>query len=149
MGEGVEQPAEGGVDDAGDDAAHCGAGEGEALTASSRCLVVIRSATCRKPSEVRTIGAARHPDDVPAPLRQGGVSCRCASGEPHESPALTLTEGGRTKTITLAAAEVREVEAAPARYQAARTELDAQAEADLARLQGRHRGGADTAGRCR
>jgi hypothetical protein len=115
----------------------------------SRCLVVIRSATCRKPSEVRTIGAARHPDDVPAPLRQGGVSCRCASGEPHESPALTLTEGGRTKTITLAAAEVREVEAAPARYQAARTELDAQAEADLARLQGRHRGGADTAGRCR
>jgi len=30
--------------------------------------------------------------------RCGKRSCRCASGEPHESPALTYTEDGRTKT---------------------------------------------------
>jgi uncharacterized protein DUF6788 len=81
--------------------------------------------------------------------RCGKAACRCASGEPHESPALTFTEGGRTKTITLAAAEVREVEAALARYEAARAELDAQAQAGLTRLRGRRRGGADTAGRRR
>ena len=39
--------------------------------------------------------------------RCGKAACRCATGEPHESPALTFTEGGRTKTITLTAAEVR------------------------------------------
>lgn len=74
--------------------------------------------------------------------RCGKATCRCASGEPHESPALTFTEGGRTKTITLTAAEVGEVEAALARYEAGRAELDAEAEAGLARLRSR-RGGAD------
>jgi outer membrane protein TolC len=37
----------------------------------------------------------------------------------------------------LSAAEVRQVEAALARYQAARAELEAQAQAGLARLRGR------------
>ncbi len=41
--------------------------------------------------------------------RCGKPACRCASGEPHESPALTYTERGRTKTLTLSAAEVAEV----------------------------------------
>jgi hypothetical protein len=81
--------------------------------------------------------------------RCGKATCRCASGEPHESPALTFTESGRTKTITLTAAEVREVEAALARYQAARAELEAQAQAGLARLRGRRRDGADPTGRRR
>lgn len=75
--------------------------------------------------------------------RCGKTACRCATGEPHESPALTFTEDGRTKTITLTAAEVREVEAALARYEAARAELEAQAEAGLARLRGRRRGDVD------
>ena len=81
--------------------------------------------------------------------RCGKAACRCATGEPHESPALTFTESGRTKTITLTAAEVAEVEAALARYEAARAELAAQTEAGLARLRGRRRGGADPTGRRR
>ena len=43
--------------------------------------------------------------------RCGKATCRCARGEPHESPALTFTEGGRTKTLTLTAKEVAEVAA--------------------------------------
>jgi hypothetical protein len=81
--------------------------------------------------------------------RCGKPACRCATGDPHESPALTFTEGGRTKTITLTAAEVRQVEAALARYQAARAELETQAQAGLARLRSRRRGGAAATGRRR
>lgn len=81
--------------------------------------------------------------------RCGKAACRCATGERHESPALTFTEGGRTKTITLSAAEVRQVEAALARYEAARAELEAQAQAGLARLRSQRRDGADTTGRRR
>jgi hypothetical protein len=33
--------------------------------------------------------------------RCGKPSCRCAGGDPHESPALTFTEGGRTRMVTL------------------------------------------------
>lgn len=57
----------------------------------------------------------------------------------HQSPALTFTEAGRTKTITLSAEEVAEVAAALARYEAARAELDAAAEAGLAELRSRRR----------
>jgi hypothetical protein len=78
--------------------------------------------------------------------RCGKPSCRCATGEPHESPALTFTEAGRSKTITLSAAEVEEVAAALTRYQQARARLDAQAEAGLARLRGRRRVGRDAKG---
>jgi hypothetical protein len=49
---------------------------------------------------------------------------------------------GRTKTITLSAAEVDEVAAALARYEAAKDDLDAQAEAGLARLRSRRQGSA-------
>ena len=69
--------------------------------------------------------------------RCGKVSCRCASGDAHESPALTYTEGGRTKTLTLRAAEVAEVTAALARYEAARAELEAAAQAGVAALRDR------------
>ncbi|MDA8289418.1 MAG: hypothetical protein M0014_13405, partial [Actinomycetota bacterium] len=55
--------------------------------------------------------------------RCGKPSCRCANGESHESPALTFTEAGRTKTLTLSANEVAEVAAAIERYQTARAEL--------------------------
>ena len=69
--------------------------------------------------------------------RCGKPSCRCVNGEPHESPALTFTEAGRTKTLTLSASEVAEVAAAIERYQRARAELDAQADSGLARLRSR------------
>lgn len=81
--------------------------------------------------------------------RCGKASCRCAAGEPHESPALTFTESGRTKTITLSGKEVAEVAAALARYEAARAELDTAAAAGLAKLRSRRKSGttAPTGGR--
>ncbi len=54
--------------------------------------------------------------------RCGKANCRCSGGEPHESPALTYTEGGRTKTLTLTDDEVAEVAAAVARYEAAKAQ---------------------------
>lgn len=69
--------------------------------------------------------------------RCGTPTCRCAAGEPHESPALTFTEAGRTKTLTLSAEELSEVAAALARYDAAKAELDQQATAGLDRLRSR------------
>lgn len=81
--------------------------------------------------------------------RCGKPTCRCATGEPHESPALTVTEGGRTKTITLSASDVAEVAAALARYDKARADLEAQAEAGLARIRIRRRSGGAGTGRRR
>jgi len=49
--------------------------------------------------------------------RCGKPSCRCADGDPHENPALSYTAGGRSKTLTLSAAEVAEVTAALQRYE--------------------------------
>jgi|SRR5680860_1046397 len=69
--------------------------------------------------------------------RCGKATCRCAAGEPHESPALTFTEDGRTKTLTLAPAEVTEVTAALARYERAKADLDAQAAEGIASLRNR------------
>ena len=65
----------------------------------------------------------------------GKPSCRCASGDPHESPALAYPSGGRTKTMTLAEQDVARVRAALERYQAAREELDRAADAEIAALQ--------------
>ena len=78
--------------------------------------------------------------------RCGKPACRCATGEPHESPALTYTEAGRTKTVTLSTADVEEVTAALARYETARAELEAEADAGLASLRSRRTGGS-TGGR--
>jgi hypothetical protein len=72
--------------------------------------------------------------------RCGKPSCRCATGEPHETPALTFTEGGRTKTLTLSRAEVAEVKAALARYQQARAELERAAQEGIVALRGRRAG---------
>ncbi len=66
--------------------------------------------------------------------RCGKPSCHCASEPGHESPALAYPEAGRTKTMTLPAAEVDEVRAAVERYNAARAELDASADAGVAAL---------------
>jgi Family of unknown function (DUF6788) len=72
--------------------------------------------------------------------RCGKPSCRCAVGEPHESPALTYTEGGRTKTVTLRRAEVAEVKAALARYRRARAEFERAAQEGIVALVGRRAG---------
>jgi hypothetical protein len=75
--------------------------------------------------------------------RCGKPSCRCAAGEPHESPALTYTEGGRTRTLTLSRAEVAEVKAALARYEQARAKLERAAQVGIVALR-RRRVGAQT-----
>jgi hypothetical protein len=67
----------------------------------------------------------------------GKASCRCATGAPHESPALAYPSGGRTKTMTLTEADVAEVRAALERYRVAREELDRAADAGVAALAGR------------
>jgi hypothetical protein len=69
--------------------------------------------------------------------RCGKAGCRCATGEPHESPALRCTEGGHTKLVTLAEDDVVEVGEALARYEQAKAELDRAADAGLAALQQR------------
>lgn len=69
--------------------------------------------------------------------RCGKTSCHCAQGDPHETPALAYPAGGRTKTLTLTEADVAEVEAALARYAAAKAELDDRAEAELVALRAR------------
>lgn len=69
--------------------------------------------------------------------RCGKPTCHCATGTPHECPALTYTEGGRTKTLTLTDAEVAEVTAALARFQEANAALLAAADAGLAALRAR------------
>lgn len=77
--------------------------------------------------------------------RCGKANCRCATGEPHESPALAYSEDGRTKTLTLSDADVAEVAAALARYEAAKADLDRAANAGIATLRTRRaarRGGA-------
>jgi len=69
--------------------------------------------------------------------RCGKPSCHCATGEPHASPALAYTEGGRTKTLTLADTEVAEVAAGLARFEKARAELERAADAGIAALRAR------------
>lgn len=67
----------------------------------------------------------------------GKPTCRCAAGEPHETPALTFTEAGRSKTLTLTGADVDAVRAALTRYNQARAELDRAADAGIAVLRAR------------
>jgi len=73
--------------------------------------------------------------------RCGKPTCHCAQGEPHETPALAYPAGGKTKSLTLAQADVAGVQAALDRYAAAKAELDAAAEAELVALAARRTGG--------
>ena len=69
----------------------------------------------------------------------GKPGCRCADGEPHESPALSVSLAGRSVIVSLRPAEVPAVRAALARYQEARAELEEQAPAGVAALRARSR----------
>lgn len=67
--------------------------------------------------------------------RCGKPGCHCAGGEQlHEAPALSYSDGGRTRILTLADADVAAVAAALERYRAARSELETKANAGLAAL---------------
>jgi len=61
----------------------------------------------------------------------GKATCRCATGAPHESPALSYSVAGRTKILTLAAEEVPAVAAAVTRYRETVTALEVEARAEL------------------
>jgi len=71
----------------------------------------------------------------------GKASCRCATGSPHETPALSYSVAGRTKMLTLRPEEVPAVAAAVSRYRKAVTDLETEARAELeglvARVQAR------------
>lgn len=61
----------------------------------------------------------------------GKASCRCATGDPHESPALSYSVAGRTKMLTLRPEEVAEVARAVARYRMSVNDLAAEAQGEL------------------
>jgi hypothetical protein len=63
--------------------------------------------------------------------RCGKPNCRCARGEPHETPALSYSVAGRTKMLTLVPDEVPAVAEAVARYRKAVNDLEAEARAEL------------------
>jgi hypothetical protein len=71
--------------------------------------------------------------------RCGKPTCWCASGEGHQSPALSYTQDGKTKTLTLTGANLSEVRAALARYARARADLDRSADRGIATLRARLR----------
>lgn len=77
--------------------------------------------------------------------RCGKPNCRCADGvNLHETPALSYSQNGRTRTVVLPASEVAAVRAAIDRYRAALADLETAADAGIAtlthRLAARRRG---------
>jgi hypothetical protein len=66
--------------------------------------------------------------------RCGKRNCRCAEGAPHETPALSYSVEGRTRTLTLRPADVPMVQAALERYAAARQRLEDEALAGIEAL---------------
>lgn len=81
------------------------------------------------------------PQSAAAPLARGSLitlrrkcgtsTCSCATGRPHETPALSYSIGGFTKMLTLRAQDVREVRAALKRYQKAVQTLEREALAGI------------------
>jgi|SRR6266508_4459049 len=69
--------------------------------------------------------------------RCGKPNCHCAEGAPHETPALSYSVEGRTRTLTLPPDDVATVEAALQRYAAARQRLEDEALAGIEALRAR------------
>lgn len=69
--------------------------------------------------------------------RCGKPNCRCAEGAPHETPALSYSVGGRTRTLTLRPEDLPVVQAALERYAAARQRLEDDALAGVEALRAR------------
>jgi hypothetical protein len=64
----------------------------------------------------------------------GKPTCRCAQGQLHEGPALSVSLSGRSITVALRPADVPAVEAALARYRVGRAKLEEQATAGVETL---------------
>lgn len=69
--------------------------------------------------------------------RCGKPNCRCADGVPHETPALSYSLEGRTRTVTLRPEDLPAVQAAIERYMAARQRLEVEALAGIEALRAR------------
>ncbi len=69
--------------------------------------------------------------------RCGKPNCRCADGVPHETPALSYSVEGRTRTVTLRPEDLPAVQAALERYAAARQRLEDEALAGIEALRAR------------
>lgn len=69
--------------------------------------------------------------------RCGRPNCRCAHGAAHETPALSYSHQGRTRTVTLAPEDLPAVQAALERYAAARQRLEDEALAGIEALRAR------------
>lgn len=64
--------------------------------------------------------------------RCGKPQCHCAEGEPHVSWALSYSERGRTRMLTVHPEELPALRSDLARYRAAATDLERQALAGIA-----------------
>ena len=69
----------------------------------------------------------------------GKATCRCASGQLHEGPALTVSLAGKSVTISVKPADVPAVEASLERYRQRRDALEEQATQGVADLKARSR----------
>ncbi len=72
---------------------------------------------------------------IPFKRKCGKPTCRCANGEPHESPALSCTIEGKSYTITLSKSDVPVVKAALARFDKQHAALEQACKDGLSRLQ--------------
>src|SRR5207244_12936231 len=86
------------------------------------------------------MSASRSPGGEPLLLRGslivlrrrcGKPGCHCVTGERHETPALSYSVEGRTRMLTLGAADLSEVRAGIARYESARAELETRARSGI------------------
>jgi hypothetical protein len=59
--------------------------------------------------------------------RCGKPNCHCRDGEPHTTPALSYSVGGRTFILTLRGKDIPEVKQALRRYRRAQRDRDEQA----------------------
>ena len=64
----------------------------------------------------------------------GKENCRCADGDPHETPALSYWVRGKPKLLTLRPEDVPVVKAGIEAYRRQKAELDERAERDVAAL---------------
>ena len=85
----------------------------------------------------------KHPIAIPSVLRGsliclrrkcGRPNCHCARGQPHASPALSYSQGGKTKILTLPPSSLPEVRAALRRYHQDQQRLERQANTGLRQL---------------
>jgi len=67
--------------------------------------------------------------------RCGKKNCHCRQDQPHETPALSYSQNGKTRILTLPSDLVPSVKAAVERYHQARAALEKQGNTGLQQLQ--------------